>query len=130
MDEAGRNAIRAALQRQRAELVASGDVVVEAEFDGEVVHKPDEDAAPLTEMNQVIASNRNREHAARLAHIDEALARLRAEPDAFGICEGCDDPIPQARLELMPWARLCAACQAEAEAEGAPAGRKHITDYR
>jgi DnaK suppressor protein len=130
VDEARRNSIRAALERQRAELVALGDVAIEPEADGEVVEKPDEDAAPLTEMNQVIASNRNREHAARLARIDDALARLRTEPDAFGICEGCDDPIPLPRLELIPWVRLCAACQAEAEAEGMPAGRKHITDYR
>lgn len=130
MDEAGRRAIAAALQAQRAELVAHGDVAFERESDGEVVHKPDEDSAPLTEMNQVIASNRNREHAARLAKIDEALARLQAEPDAFGICESCDEPIPLRRLELMPWVRLCAACQAEAEDDDAPGGRKHITDYR
>ena len=130
MEEPRRKSIRAALERQRAELVAKGDVAIEAESDGEVVHKPDEDAAPLTEMNQVIASARNREHAARLAQIDAALARLIAEPDDFGICEGCDEPIPLRRLEVMPWVRLCAACQAEAEADASVGSRKHITDYR
>lgn len=130
MDAAGLAKIRAALQRQRDELVAAGDVAFEPETDGEVVHKPDEDAAPLAEMTQVIASNRNRERAERLAQIDAAFARMREDPDDFGICEGCDDPILLRRLELMPWVKKCAACQAEAESDGMPAGRRHITDYR
>ena len=122
--------LREVLLAQREALLAEGDVVLEPEADGEVVHKPDEDAAPLAEMAQVIASNRNRERTERLRKIDEALARMRDEPDDFGVCEGCEEPIPVRRLELMPWVRLCAACQAEQEDDASPGGRKHITDYR
>jgi len=91
--------------------------------------KVDEDAAPLSEMNQVIASNRNRQRAQRLELIAEALERLREDPESFGLCEVCDDPIPKKRLELMPWVVMCIRCQEKAEAD-LPRGRRHITDYR
>ncbi|HEX5614938.1 MAG TPA: TraR/DksA C4-type zinc finger protein [Acidimicrobiia bacterium] len=42
------------------------------------------------------------------AEIDDALARVEA--GTYGVCEGCGTPIPPARLEAMPTARLCIAC--------------------
>jgi DnaK suppressor protein len=129
MNPQARRRLAERLDELRAELVREGDVVIESEADGEVVHKPDDDAAPLEEMNKVIASNRNRERAARMLEIDEALARLRDAPDDFGLCEGCEEPIAQRRLELMPWTRLCIECQSAREADRV-GGRRHITDYR
>jgi DnaK suppressor protein len=121
--------LRASLERRRAELLGEGSVTVAAEHPG-VPEKPDEDAQPLEEMNKVIASNRNRERAERLAEIDAALARMADDPDGFGDCEGCGEAIARKRLELMPWTRLCIECQAAQEQNGAPGGRRHITDYR
>lgn len=109
--------------------MSGGDIEIEAASDGEVVHKVDEDAAPLTEMNQVIASNRNRERTRRLRQIDLALERMREDPEGFGLCEACDEAIGMRRLELMPWARLCIECQAEEEDDGS-GSRRHVTDYR
>lgn len=117
------------LQRRREELRREGDVDIEPIKD-DPTKKIDEDAAPLAEMAQVIASNRNRAHAHQLAQIAEALVRLEEEPEDFGLCESCDEPIPMRRLELMPWARLCAACQQEQETVDGPGTRKHLTDYR
>ncbi len=57
--------MRELLLQRRAEVLAEGTVPVEFEK-GEVVAKPDEDAAPLAEMTQVIASNRNRSRTAAL----------------------------------------------------------------
>ena len=129
MDPQTNEQIRQMLTRRRDELRREGDVEIEPIKD-DPTKKIDEDAAPLAEMAQVIASNRNRTRARQLAQIDEALTRLGEEPEEFGLCESCDDPIPMRRLELMPWARLCAACQQEQESDAAPGSRKHLTDYR
>ena len=121
--------LRSALQARRAELQAEGDIAIEPVKDDET-KKVDEDAAPLTEMSQVIASNRNRVRAEELARIGEALERMRDDPDEFGICEQCEEPIPARRLELMPWVTLCAACQERREDDTRGGSRRHLTDYK
>lgn len=123
--------MRALLLQRRAELLAEGDVPVEF-GQAEVATKVDEDAAPLAEMNQVIASNRNRARTAALAAIDGALRRMAEEPDEFGLCESCDEPIATRRLLLVPEATLCAACQREDEQANTTRGRsrRHLTDFR
>lgn len=50
---------------------------------------------------------------ATLAEIDEALDRVGT--GAFGQCEGCEEPIPRARLNTVPYARFCVDCQRKAE---------------
>lgn len=123
--------MRTLLLQRRAELLQGGDVPVEFEQQ-EVVTKPDEDAAPLTEMTQVIASNRNRARVEALAAIDQALRRMADDPEEFGLCEACDEPIAQRRLLLVPTATLCATCQREDEQANSSRGRsrRHLTDYR
>jgi DnaK suppressor protein len=44
-----------------------------------------------------------------LRAIEEALARITR--DRFGICEKCSSPISKARLEAVPWTRLCRDCK-------------------
>ncbi|HUR18005.1 MAG TPA: TraR/DksA C4-type zinc finger protein [Acidimicrobiales bacterium] len=41
--------------------------------------------------------------------IDHALAKL--DGGSYGICEGCGQLIPRARLKALPHARLCVACK-------------------
>jgi phage/conjugal plasmid C-4 type zinc finger TraR family protein len=43
-----------------------------------------------------------------LNEIDDALRKLEA--GTYGLCESCGEPIPEARLEAMPSARLCISC--------------------
>jgi DnaK suppressor protein len=122
--------LRTALLARRVELVAEGDVPVPMQR-LDAVSKPDEDETPLTEMNQIIASNRNRARTAAMQSLDEALARMSRDPESFGVCETCDEPIAERRLILVPQATLCATCQAEEEARNKPGQtRKHLTDYR
>ena len=40
---------------------------------------------------------------------EEALARM--EKGVYGICRDCGDPIAPARLEAIPWTRVCIACK-------------------
>jgi RNA polymerase-binding protein DksA len=49
----------------------------------------------------------NSEHL--LAEIDGALKRI--EEDTYGVCSNCGKPIPEERLEALPWATLCIGCQ-------------------
>ena len=42
--------------------------------------------------------------------VERALQRLRE--GAYGICEGCGDRIPEARLRYQPAATRCVECQA------------------
>lgn len=46
----------------------------------------------------------------RLAQIDEALSLLALNPDEFLRCTHCGSEIERARLEIVPWSRLCAVC--------------------
>jgi len=51
-----------------------------------------------------------------LYHVDEALRRLyRENGKNFGLCESCDRPIEESRLELVPHARLCFKCKSQEE---------------
>jgi DnaK suppressor protein len=43
-----------------------------------------------------------------------ALDKLRHH--TYGICEQCDQPIAEERLDAIPWARLCVKCQSQSEA--------------
>lgn len=42
---------------------------------------------------------------ASIVEIDAALGRI--DDGTYGICEVCSQPIGAARLEALPWARLC-----------------------
>lgn len=44
-----------------------------------------------------------------LQAIEEALFRM--EKGTYGICRDCGDPIAGARLEAIPWTRVCITCK-------------------
>jgi DnaK suppressor protein len=44
-----------------------------------------------------------------LQAIEEALFRM--EKGTYGICRDCGDPIAPARLEAIPWTRVCITCK-------------------
>ncbi len=67
------------------------------------------DAASDTQEAEKDLANVNRE-SEQLALIDEALRRLRRDPEAYGTCAECGRPIEESRLEIIPWTRLCASC--------------------
>jgi DnaK suppressor protein len=52
--------------------------------------------------------------ATELREIDEALARIR--DGTYGRCEDCSRRIDAARLEAIPYARLCISCKSREEA--------------
>jgi len=49
-----------------------------------------------------------------LQAIDEAL--LRIEKGTFGICRDCGEAIAEARLNAIPWTRVCIICKEKQKA--------------
>ena len=49
-----------------------------------------------------------------LQAIDEALMRI--EKGNFGICKDCGEPIAEARLNAIPWTRVCITCKEKQKA--------------
>jgi RNA polymerase-binding transcription factor DksA len=45
--------------------------------------------------------------------VNAALARV--EKNEYGICSICDEPIPVARLEALPYTDRCVSCASESE---------------
>jgi DnaK suppressor protein len=60
----------------------------------------------------LILNDRDRDKAMA---IDDALARI--DEGSYGVCESCESDIAEARLEALPFTRLCVSCQAEREKE-------------
>ncbi len=69
-----------------------------------------------------VRSNTDREMAVqrlnlqtRLIHdVESAIAKI--DEGLYGLCEQCEEPIARKRLDIMPWARQCVACQSKSEA--------------
>ncbi len=53
--------------------------------------------------------NRNTIDIKLLREIDDALRRI--ENGLYGTCLDCEEPISAKRLDAVPWARYCVACQ-------------------
>lgn len=51
----------------------------------------------------------NRWYRAEMKHIDRALERIKKHE--YGTCAGCHDPIDAKRLEAVPEAEYCGACE-------------------
>lgn len=129
MNPTKRAALRRALEQLRAELVATGPAKIEPNRkDAATTGVSDEDAQALSEMLQVLASQRNRGQAELVARVDRALSKLANAPDDFGLCEDCEEEIDPRRLAAMPYATRCPACQAKIEPR-LGGTRKKITDY-
>ncbi len=61
--------------------------------------------------------NRNTIDIKLLREISDAL--LRIEHGNYGVCLECEEPISVKRLEAVPWARYCVACQENIAARAA-----------
>ena len=104
-----RNALRKALAGDLSLLKQlreqTGGDVVDAALD-----------AAQDEISSQLAEVESRE----LANIERALVRIKN--GTYGECEVCNERIPLARLNALPYATLCIECQRESERFGKGAG--------
>ena len=61
--------------------------------------------------------NRNTIDMKLLREISDALQRI--EQGTYAVCLECEEPISVKRLEAVPWARYCVACQEQIAARAA-----------
>lgn len=115
--------LRAILVRRRDALrsALAGDLTLlkelRSESPGDVIDAAVDSAQD--EISSQLAEVESRE----LASIENALERMRT--GHYGTCEYCGCKIPMARLNALPYATMCIACQRDVERTGAgPAGRE------
>jgi RNA polymerase-binding transcription factor DksA len=101
-------------ERDRARrLIATYNAVLgipEEEQSGDLsgypIHLADEGTDTMQrELDAVLASRATSE----LEAIEAALRKFYAEPERYGICEDTGAEIAFERLDIVPWARTCAA---------------------
>ncbi len=54
-----------------------------------------------------------------LYRVEDALRRLYREPQKFGLCQNCGNPIDFDRLDALPHARYCLDCKMKEEQDAA-----------
>jgi len=93
--------------RRLATLTDDFAEVVAASRDSNADDEHDPEGATIAfERSQLDAlANQARDH---LSEIDAAIARL--DDGTYGVCEGCGQPISDARLKARPVARACITC--------------------
>ncbi|WP_232364185.1 TraR/DksA family transcriptional regulator [Desulforapulum autotrophicum] len=73
---------------------------------------PDNAIGRLTRMEAINSKSMNEAALKRaritLSKLERALARI-GSPD-FGLCSACEEPIPFARLMILPETELCVKC--------------------
>jgi len=108
--------LRAILVRRRDALrnALAGDLSLLRELHGETTG--DVVDAALDTAQDEISSQLAEVESRELAHIENALARMKA--GEYGACEVCSKKIPMARLDALPYATMCIECQREIERSG------------
>ena len=61
------------------------------------------------QLNREVAIRNLDRQSALLKNVQAALARI--EDETYGTCIRCDEPIPEKRLNALPWAAYCVPCQ-------------------
>jgi DnaK suppressor protein len=96
--------------RQLQAAVQIEDIAIERNAElGDEIQRLSEREIALQRMS------RNWETAAQ---VRSALDRI--QKGTYGICEECEEPIGDRRLNAIPWASLCIRCQTALDAQSAP----------
>jgi RNA polymerase-binding transcription factor DksA len=78
--------------------------------------QPSRQSPPLTEEDAALARDDTTTSAARAEFADRAMTEIRdalcrLDDGSYGTCDACGVPIPFDRLEVIPHARRCVACE-------------------
>lgn len=78
------------------------------------------DGAALAYSNELMTSL-GEQGWKKLKQVDEALEKINR--GCYGVCSTCSQPIPEARLDVMPFAKFCVECMNKFENE--PENQNH-----
>lgn len=110
MDDNQRQQFEVKLLEKQQELIdkvkKSEEYGREAESEEESPDLVDKASSSYTKEFMFRLSNSDRQ---LLQMVNQAIDRVRNEE--YGVCQNCEEPINEKRLEAVPWARLCRDCQ-------------------
>jgi DnaK suppressor protein len=99
-----------ALLRKRGEILAAGGATKPLQGSMDTNSRQGDLADQASGNNEVhIALKLKQTDAKILQAIEEALWRI--EKGTFGVCRDCGEPISEARLNAIPWTRVCITCK-------------------
>lgn len=114
MDEKFVAEVKIKLQEQRESILKSlADQTDEMKSLIKPIESGDEADVASDVIDRTMLDALGAQDSLRLQQIDAALERIRN--GKYGICLGCNQEIPQARLEALPYAFLCVNCASAAE---------------
>ena len=110
LDEAFFTKLKEELLRKRAEILAASTGTRPLPESMDVNSRQGDLADQASGNNEVhIALKLKQTDAKILQAIEEALHRM--ELGTYGVCRDCGDQIAAARLEAIPWTRVCITCK-------------------
>ena len=95
---------------KRGEILAAGGAAKPIQASTEMNTRQGDLADQASGNNEVHIQLKLKQTDAKILQaIEEALFRM--EKGTYGICRDCGDPIASARLEAIPWTRVCITCK-------------------
>jgi DnaK suppressor protein len=95
--------------RQAEELRAEAEALALEHEPGDVQFDEEGGEGGTSNVDRELDLHLSAQAQAAIEEIDAALAKI-AE-GTYGFCESCGNPVPKARLEALPHARLCVSCK-------------------
>jgi len=100
---------KGALLRKRTEILGTGGVKpLQASMENNT--RQGDMADQASGNNEVHIQLKLKQTDAKILQaIEEALLRL--DKGSYGVCRDCGEPIAEARLNAIPWTRVCITCK-------------------
>ena len=115
LDEDVLNALKEALLRKRGEILAASTGTRPLPASADVNSRQGDLADQASGNNEVHIQLKLKQTDAKILQaIDEALVRI--DKGTFGVCRDCGEPIAEARLNAIPWTRVCITCKEKQKA--------------
>jgi DnaK suppressor protein len=95
--------------RQAEELRAEAEALALEHEPGDVQFDEEGGEGGTANVDRELDLHLSAQAHAAIEEIDAALAKI--DVGTYGYCESCGNPIPKARLEALPHARLCVSCK-------------------
>ena len=110
IDETLLASLKEVLLRKRSEILAASTGTRPLPASMDVNSRQGDLADQASGNNEVHIQLKLKQTDAKILQaIEEALYRM--EKGGYGICRDCGDPISPARLEAIPWTRVCIECK-------------------
>jgi DnaK suppressor protein len=110
LDETLLTTLKETLLRKRGEILATSTGTRPLPASADVNSRQGDMADQASGNNEVHIQLKLKQTDAKILQaIEEALYRM--EKGTYGICRDCGDPIAPARLEAIPWTRVCIGCK-------------------